>query len=106
MKEYKVYWTKSAKKDLKNIIEFIKKDSYNIAQNIYTNIKEESKKLSFMSERKRVVPELKALGITKYREIVYKKWRIIFKIENRAIYVIMLIDSRRDIKDLLFQRVL
>ncbi len=30
----KDYWTKSAKKDLKYIIDFIKEDSYNLAQTI------------------------------------------------------------------------
>lgn len=106
MKTYKVIWSNSAKFDLKQIIEYIKIDSIEIAKDIFLKIKEESNKLYFYPERKRVVPELQQIGIFKYRELIYKRWRIIFKIEKEVIHILLVIDSSRNIEDILFSRLL
>ncbi len=106
MKHYEVIWTNSAEFDLENIIEYIKLDSINIAKNIFFEIKEECQKLYYFPERKRIVPELQQVGITKYRELIYKRWRIIFKIKNKKVFVLLAVDSSRNIEDILFQRLL
>jgi len=106
MKHYDVIWTKNAEFDLENIIEYIKLDSINIAKNIFFEIKEECQKLYYFPERKRIVPELQQIGITKYRELIYKRWRIIFKIKEDKVFVLLIVDSSRNIEDILFQRLL
>ncbi len=106
MKNYQVIWTKSAEFDLEDIIEYIKVNSINIAKNIFFEIKEECQKLYYSPERKRRVPELQQIGILKYRELIYKRWRIIFKIQEMKVYVLLVADSSRNIEDLLFQRLL
>jgi len=79
MKNCEVIWTKSAEFDLENIIEYIKLDSINIAKNIFFEIKDECQKLYYFPDRKRIVPELQQIGIKKYRELIHKRWRIVFK---------------------------
>lgn len=106
MKNYQVIWTKSAEFDLEDIIEYMKIDSINIAKNIFFEIKEECQKLYYFPERKRVVPELQQIGILKYRELIYKRWRIVFKIQETKVYVLLVADSSRNMEDLLFQRLL
>ena len=106
MKNYEVIWTNSAEFDLEKIIEYIKLDSINIAKNIFFEIKEECQKLYYFPERKRVVPELQQIGITKYRELIYKRWRVIFKIQEDKVFVLLVVDSSRNIEDILFQRLL
>lgn len=106
MKNYQVIWTKSAEFDLENIIEYIKIDSISIAKNIFFEIKEECQKLYYLPERKRVVPELLQIGILTYRELIYKRWRIVFKIQDTKVYVLLVADSSRNMEDLLFQRLL
>lgn len=106
MKNYEVIWSKSAEFDLENIIEYIKLDSIGIAKNIFFEMKEECQKLYYTPERKRVVPELQQIGITKYREVIYKRWRIIFKIQEDKVFVLLVIDSSRNVEDMLFQRLL
>ncbi len=106
MKNYQVIWTKSAEFDLEDIIEYMKIDSINIAKNIFFEIKEECQKLYYFPERKRVVPELQQIGILKYRELIYKRWRIVFKIQETNVYVLLVADSSRNMQDLLFQRLL
>ncbi len=106
MKNYEVVWTKHAKFDLENIIEYIKLDSIDLAKNIFLEIKEECQKLYYFPERKRIVPELQQIGITKYRELIYKRWRIIFKIQQDKVFVLLVVDSSRNMEDILFQRLL
>ena len=104
MKNFEVIWTKNAQFDLESIIEYIKIDSVNIAKKIFFEIKEECANLHYFPERKRVVPELQQIGILKYREIIHERYRIIFKIDNTKVYVLLVVDSRRNLEDILFQR--
>jgi len=106
MKRFKVIWTKNAELDLELIIEYIKINSINIAKRIFVKIKHESNKLHTLPQRKRVVPEFQQIGIVKYREIIYKRWRIIYKIDGEKVYVLIVVDSSRNLEDILFQRLI
>ena len=106
MKNYKVIWTKNAEFDLELIIEYIKIDSINIAKKIFTEIKQECDKLYILPKRKRIVPEFQKIGILKYREIIYKRWRIIYKVDAEKVYVLIVVDSSRNLEDILFQRLI
>ncbi len=106
MKKLEVIWTKNAEYDLEEIIEYIKTDSIKAAKDIFFEIKEQSKSLSIFPVSRRVVPELQHIGILQYRELIYKRWRIIYKIENEKIYILIVVDSSRDIEDILFRRLL
>jgi toxin ParE1/3/4 len=106
MKKFEVIWTKNAQFDLESIIEYIKIDSVNIAKKIFFEIKNECANLQYFPQRKRVVPELQQIGILKYREIIHERWRIIFKIDNTKVYVLLVVDSRRNLEDILFQRLI
>ncbi|WP_428023571.1 type II toxin-antitoxin system RelE/ParE family toxin [Arcobacter sp.] len=106
MKNYEVQWTEIAQNDLLNIIEYIKTDSINIAKKVFLQIKEECTKLHYFPERNRVVPELNEIGITKYREVIHKRWRIIYKIEHQIVYILLVVDSRQNLEDILFQRLM
>ena len=106
MKEFEVIWTKNAQFDLESIIEYIKIDSLEIAKKIFFEIKKECDNLYYFLQRKRVVPELQQIGISKYREIIHERWRIIFKIDNTKVYILLVVDSRRNLEDILFQRLI
>ncbi|UCN01516.1 type II toxin-antitoxin system RelE/ParE family toxin [Sulfurimonas sp. SWIR-19] len=106
MKKFKVIWSKNAELDLELIIEYIKIDSINIAKKIFNEIKKECNNLYTLPQRKRIVPELQQIGILKYREIIYKRWRILYKIDNEKVYVLLVIDTSRNLEDILFQRLI
>jgi plasmid stabilization system protein ParE len=106
MKRFKVIWTKNAELDLELIIEYIKISSIGTAKKIFVEIKQECENLHTLPKRKRVVSELQAIGIDKYREIIYKRWRIIYKIDDEKVYVLIVIDSSRNLEDILFQRLI
>jgi len=104
MKPFEVIWTKNAEFDLELIIEHIKTDSLSIAKKIFFEIKKECDTLYYFPERKRIVPELQQIGILKYREIIHKRWRIIYKIDHQEVYILLVADSSRNLEDILFQR--
>ncbi len=106
MKQFEVIWTKNAQFDLEQIIEYIKIDSQDVAKKIFFEIKKECENLYYFPERKRIVPELQQIGILKYREIIYKRWRIIYKIDSTKVYVLLVVDSSRNLEDILFQRLI
>jgi plasmid stabilization system protein ParE len=103
---FQVQWTQSAQFDLESIIEYIKTESSIKAKALFFDIKSECQTLQDFPQRKRIVPELQHIGITKYREILYKRWRIVFKIEQKVVFVLLVADMSRNFEDLLLQRLL
>jgi toxin ParE1/3/4 len=102
--KYKVVWANIAESDLKDIIEYISIDSPQNALKVLKKIKQKTSDLYALPERGRIVPELKDQGILQYREIVIPPWRLIYRIAERKVFVLSLIDSRRNVEDILFKR--
>ena len=105
-KTYEVLWTKSAQLDLLEIIDYIKSDSEMNAYKIFERIKKKASELNLMPFKGRIVTEFRKYNINKYREIIISPWRIIYLIENHLVYVLNVIDSRRDIEELLFKKIM
>lgn len=105
-KIYKVKWTSNAKEELLNIVDYLKKDSLSAARKVYEQIKEKAQSSNFFPLRGRVVPELQKEGITIYRELIAQPYRIMYKIENDTVYIMAIFDSRQNIEELLFQKLL
>ena len=100
----KIVWANVAESDLKDIIEHISMDSPQNALKILKKIKQKASELYTLPERGRIVPELQDQGILQYREIVIPPWRLIYRIAERKVFVLSLIDSRRNVEDILFKR--
>jgi toxin ParE1/3/4 len=105
-KSYKVLWARVAENDLLGIIIFIAEDSPDNAQKILSKIKNRTAKLEYSAMQGRVVPELLRQGISLYREIVISPWRVIYKIEGNGVFILSVIDSRRNVEDVLLARLL
>jgi len=105
-KKYKVIWADIAEKDLKNIIEYIADESILNANRIFDKIREKASSLNFFPNRGRIVPELKEQDILQYRELIHPPWRIIYRISENKVYVLCVLDSRRNIEDILLKRLI
>ena len=103
-KRYKVIWSNVAEHDLKNIIDYIADDSPSAALRIFKNIKRAASNLYFFPERGRIVPELKDQGILQYRELIISPWRLIYRVSEKKVYVLSILDSRQNIEDILLNR--
>jgi toxin ParE1/3/4 len=104
--KYQVVWTSVAEDDLKGIIEYISIDNPHNALKILQEIKKKASSLYTFPERGRVVPELQDQGISQYRELIVPPWRLIYRIEERKIYVLSLIDFRQNVEDILLKRLI
>lgn len=61
--------------------------------------------LAELSNRGRVVPELRVRGITAYRELIVSPYyRIIYRVEEAEVWIIAVLDHRRDLDTLLHDR--
>ena len=106
MQIYKVFWTKDAINDFDAIITHIFTENKTNAKAMFLAIKEQCSTLEHFPFRTRVVPELESLGIMQYRELIFKRWRIIYSIDDDTVNLLLIIDSRQDIQEQLIQRVL
>ncbi len=50
--------------------------------------------------------ELIALGIKAYRQVLFKPLRLIYRVEGGAVYVVLVVDGRRDLQSVLAERLL
>jgi len=105
-KKYTVYWTKIAQDDFIEIIEYISLDNKSIAEEIFEKIKKQIMKLESFPERGRIVPELDFYNINNYRELIITPWRIIYRVEEQKVYILSMIDSRRNFEDIILKRLM
>lgn len=105
-KTYEVGWSETSQNDLLAIIDYIAGDNPSEAYEVFREIKSKAAKLRSLPERGRIVPEFQDQGITQYRELVIPPWRIIYRISERKVYVLSVLDSRRNIEDILLKRLI
>jgi len=102
--KFDVVWSNIAEKDLKNIVEYIADDSPPNALKILQRINQKASSLYTFPERGQIVPELRDQGILQYRELVISPWRILYRISEKSVLVFSVLDSRRNIEDILLTR--
>jgi toxin ParE1/3/4 len=103
---FEVEWADAARTDLALIVDYIAADSVDSAISMLEKIGSRAASLTILPRRGRVVPELAAVGVHSYREIMFAPWRIVYRIAARKVYVLAALDSRRNLEDLLLDRLL
>ena len=99
--------TKGAVNDLEDLYEYIaQNDSPNKANTVLDKIENHLDALAQNPERGSYVRELLELGIKEYREIYFKPYRMIYRQMNSIVYVYLIVDGRRNLQDLLHQRLI
>lgn len=101
---FRVVWTRTAEADLEGIVDFIADDSVDTALAVFARICDRAATLKNFPDKGRVVPELHQHGIVQYRELILSPWRIIYRVEGSMVYVAAVFDSRRNLEDLLLER--
>jgi addiction module RelE/StbE family toxin len=106
IKKYSVNINKTAKNDLREIIKYISKNNPMNALNVLEKIENRINTLNHFPERGGYVPELLKNNIKDYRQLIESPWRIIYKIDNNIVNVLLIIDSRRNVQDILVERLI
>ena len=104
--EYKVQWTDTAKADLYSIIEYIDSGAPGMKVNVLDKIQLAGGKLEQNPSRGRYVPELRELDIYIYRELIIKPWRLIYRYDKQNVYILSVLDERRNLDSLLIERLI
>ena len=104
---FSVFLTDDAARDLDDLYEYLAShDSPQKADYVLKQIESSFSRLSEFPERGTHPRELLALGIREYREILFKPYRIIYRVTGRNVYVLLITDGRRDMQRLLQRRLL
>lgn len=102
-----VMLTDSAANDLEDLYNYITQhDSANNADYVLSQIETRLNSLASSPNRGNDSDELLKLGIREYREIFFKPYRIIYRVINNTVYVLLIVDGRRDMVALLQRRLL
>jgi addiction module RelE/StbE family toxin len=105
-KKYSVNINKTAKNDLREIIKYISNNNPMYALNILEKIENRINSLNRFPERGGYVPELLKNNIKDYRQLIESPWRIIYRIDNDIVNVLLIIDSRRNAQDILVEKLI
>ena len=104
---FQIVWAPVAVGDVGHILEYIAvRDGLTAATRIHTKLIERINALVTTPSMCRVVPELRSLGVTAYRELFVAPYRIFFRLGQKTVSIVGVLDGRRDLEELLLERVL
>ena len=104
---FEVFLTADAVRDIEELYQYIvRHDTPGKAENVLARIEKTFNSL-FETPARGVYPkELLDLGIREYREVFFKPYRLIYRIIEHRVYIMLIIDGRRDMQSLLQRRLL
>ncbi len=105
-KNYKTIISRFAEDDLFEILDYYKSINFEFAETLLGAIEDKIKKLKSFPEQGRIVPELEQQNIIDYRELIQGHYRIIYAIQASTVMVHTIIDSRRNLEDLIIKKLM
>jgi len=104
---FAVFLTKDAARDLEELYDYIAvHDAPGKAYHVLDQIEKAFSKLSEFPDRGACPKELSSIGIREYREVFFKPYRIIYRIVDKNVFVLLIADGRWDMQLLLQRRLL
>jgi toxin ParE1/3/4 len=104
---YEVSLTKDAERDLEEIYLYIAEhDSPASAEYVLERLVKATEALRTSPDRGSYVNELRSLGISEYRQILFKPYRLIYRAHAKQAIAYVVADGRRDMGSLLTRRLL
>ena len=104
---FTVRLTDDAARDLAEIVDYIAGHGGGAqARHVLDRIAEVLGRLANSPQRGAYPKELLAVGIKEYRETFFKPYRLIHRIEEEEVFVLIIAEGRRDFRALLERRLL
>lgn len=104
---FRVLLVEDAEEDLFELYLYVlEADSQQAADTLSAGIEKACESLSELPFRGHPPPELGRIGLSDYREIHHKPYRIIYRVTGSDVHVHCILDGRRDTRDLLAERLL
>jgi len=95
VKKLKLIWTNEALNRLTEIDEYISYDSIARARKFINNIIKSTTSIPQYPQKGRIVPEF---NISEIREIIYKNYRIVYRIKKDQIQILTIFEAHRLIR--------
>lgn len=105
MNLYTVNVTGGARADLQDIFDYISvHDAPRKAEQLIEKLESLIATLAVFPERGSINKELRELGVRDYREVYFKPYRVIYTVQQNVVFVLMVVDGRRDMQTILRRR--
>jgi toxin ParE1/3/4 len=102
---YEVSLTRDAERDLEeNYLYIAEYDSLASADHVLDRLVKATEGLRTSPDRGSYVNELRSLGISEYRQIFFKPYRLIYRVHSKHVIIYLITDGRRDMESLLARR--
>ncbi len=95
-----------ARDDLERIVSYIALTSVKNALAAADRIEKLAESLHTFPKRGRIVPELERHGLREWLQVTEAPWRLIYRIDKKRVEIVALVDGRRSLEDLLFDRLM
>jgi addiction module RelE/StbE family toxin len=105
-KRFTVEWAEVALTDLSELVDFIEREDPGAASRVLERLEQAAQRLETMPRRGRVVPELARFEIRLYWELIVRPWRILYRIGADRVFVVAVLDGRRDLESILLARLM
>ena len=105
MKRYRVRIAEEAEQDLIDIYSYVAiHDSVEKAAYVLDQLEPLCSSLAELPLRGHIPSELDRIGVTNYREVHFKPYRVIYEVIGQDVFVHCVLDGRRDMQSLLERR--
>ena len=105
--KYKVFLISDAEEDIFEIYNYVAAhDSPGNANTLFDNLQNACLNLDSFPERGHIPPELERINVSGFLETHFKPYRIIYQIRGNEVYIHCVLDGRRELQELLQQRLL
>jgi toxin ParE1/3/4 len=104
---FSVLLTDDAARDLEDLCDYL--DLHDVpgkADYVLEQLEKGFNSLSEKPHRRAYPKELLSIGVREYREIFFRPYRIIYRVMDNNVYVLLIADGRRDMQTLLQRRLL
>lgn len=107
MRTYEVVVDTDAEEDLFDIYRYVAfNDSLERADKLIARLNRTCFSLQRLPLRGHIPPEMHDIGVSQFREIRFKPYRIFYSMEARRVIIHCVLDGRRDMQTLLQERLL
>ena len=104
---HEVVLTRDAESDLAHSYDYLAEhDSKAHADRVLERLLDTSDSLATQLQRGSVPEELRSLGMAEYRQVLFKPYRLIYRIHANQVVIYLVTDGRRDMQSLLLRRML
>lgn len=105
MTRHRVRVSEEAEQDLIDIYRYVEiHDSVEKAAYVLEQLEPLCSRLAELPMRGHIPPELDRIGVTNYREVHFKPYRVIYEVIGQDVFVHCVLDGRRDMQSLLERR--